>query len=147
MVLVPRNPIGGEPWQNEGWRNDPPGKRSSDQGDDCLRTGKTGGVFTPSATIPAEHNLLLNPCRVDFDKADLIKAGPFAFDHRLAGKEFLISSIQTSSFHGAPLSLSHERDHAISRATIGFYRKPGVGFSFGKGDHDTGLLPVDSQGD
>ena len=90
-VRVPKDIVGGELWQNEGWRDDPPGKGSTDQGDDWLSVGKTGGVFVPSAIIAAEQNLLLNPLHADFGKVDVIKTEAFSFDHRLACKESSLS--------------------------------------------------------
>jgi RES domain-containing protein len=90
-VRIPAEMIAGELWQDEGWRDDPPGKQSTDQGDDWLGVGKSAGVFAPSAIIPAEQNILLNPLHEDFRKIDIVKTEPFAFDHRLSGKESPLS--------------------------------------------------------
>lgn len=83
-VSLPIDLIGGEFWQAEGWRDDPPGKGSTDQGDDWLSVAKTAGVLVPSAIIPDEQNLLLNPLHHDFQKVTIIKASPFSFDPRLS---------------------------------------------------------------
>ena len=58
-----------------------------DQGDDWLAVGKTAGVFAPSAIIPAEQNILLNPLHSDFGNIDILKTEPFSFDPRLANPE------------------------------------------------------------
>lgn len=90
-VRVPASIIGGELWKEEGWRDDPPGKGSSDQGDDWLTVGKTAGVLAPSAIIPDEQKLLLNPLHSDFQKVAIIETSPFSFDPRLSGKESTLS--------------------------------------------------------
>ena len=83
-VRIPTKIIGGELWKNQGWRDDPPGKGSTDQGDDWLMVGKTAGVLTPSAIIPAEQNLLLNPLQPEFQLVDIVETSPFSFDPRLS---------------------------------------------------------------
>jgi len=82
-VRIPRQLIGGELWQSEGWQDDPPGKATTDQGDDWLSVAKTAAVLAPSALIPEEHNLLLNPQHPDFQKVEIVKTSPFFFDPRL----------------------------------------------------------------
>ena len=83
-VSLPRKLVGGELWQDEGWRDDPPGKPSTDQGDDWLAYGKTAGVLAPSALIPEEHNLLLNPRHDDFPQVKVRQNSLFFFDPRLS---------------------------------------------------------------
>lgn len=90
-VRIPASIIGGELWKEEGWQDDPPGKGSTDQGDDWLSVGKTAGVLAPSAIIPDEQNLLLNPLHPDFQQVDIIKTAPFSFDPRLSGKQSKLS--------------------------------------------------------
>lgn len=82
-VRVPRELIGGELWKSEGWQEEPPGKSSTDQGDDWLAVGQTAGVLAPSAIIPEEHNLLLNTRHPDIDQVAIVKTAPFSFDPRL----------------------------------------------------------------
>lgn len=83
-VKVPRHLIGGELWKSDGWQDNPPGKPTSDQGDDWLAVAKTAGVLAPSIIIPEEHNLLLNPLHPDFQEVKIVKTTPFLFDPRLA---------------------------------------------------------------
>ncbi len=90
-VKIPTELIGGEFWPEEGWRDDPPGKGSTDQGDDWLLAASTVGVFTPSAIIPEEKNLLLNPLHPDFQKVVIIETKPFSFDPRLLSEKSQIS--------------------------------------------------------
>ncbi len=91
QVRVPRTIIGGELSKDQGWREDPPGKGSTDQGDDWLEVGKTAGVLVPSVIVPEEHNLLLNPQHPDFQGADVLETTPFSFDPRLSGNQSKIS--------------------------------------------------------
>jgi RES domain-containing protein len=82
-VKVPLDLIGGELWQQAGWRDTPPGRASTDQGDDWLTVAKTAGVLVPSAIIPEEHNLLLNPNHPRFQEVRVTQTDPFRFDPRL----------------------------------------------------------------
>lgn len=83
-VRIPPSLIGGELWKSEGWREEPPGKSSTEQGDDWLAVGKTTGVLAPSALIPEEHNLLLNPRHPDIAQVEVLETTPFFFDPRLS---------------------------------------------------------------
>lgn len=82
-VQVPRELIGGELWKEKGWRDTPPGRVSTDQGDDWLTVAHTAGVLVPSALIPEEHNLLLNPAHPDFHRVKISQTSSFSFDPRL----------------------------------------------------------------
>lgn len=86
-VKIPRELIGGELWQQSGWRETPPGRASTDQGDDWLTVAKTAGVLVPSAIIPEEQNLLLNPNHSDFHQVRIVQTDPFSFDPRFFKKE------------------------------------------------------------
>ena len=83
MVQVPRSLIGGEFWKEAGWRDTPPGRATTDQGDDWLEAAPTAGVLVPSVLIPAEHNLLLNPAHPDFSQVKITGTSSFSFDPRL----------------------------------------------------------------
>lgn len=83
-VEVPTQIIGGELWKDQGWRDNPPGKGSTDQGDDWLAVGNTAGVLVPSAIIPEEQNLLLNPLHPEFQKVTIVATTPFHYDSRLS---------------------------------------------------------------
>jgi RES domain-containing protein len=52
-------------------------------GDGWVRSGKTAALFVPSAAIPGEWNVLLNPAHPDFAKIKLHKPKPFEFDVRM----------------------------------------------------------------
>ena len=48
-----------------------------------VREAKSLGLAVPSAVIPSEHNVLLNPGHPDFGKVAIENREPFAFDSRL----------------------------------------------------------------
>lgn len=52
-------------------------------GDDWIRDGRTAALLVPSAAIPGEWNVLLNPMHRDFPKIRFLDAVPFAFDTRM----------------------------------------------------------------
>lgn len=81
---VPQNLIVGEFWKENGWQKNPPGKSSTDQGDNWLAVGKTAGVLAPSTLIPEEHNLLLNPLHENFGEVQVVGTCRFYFDSRLS---------------------------------------------------------------
>lgn len=66
-----------------GWRSEPPAAATMRIGTDWLRSGRSAVLRVPSAIIPTESNLLLNPLRADFLKLRPGKARPFEFDARL----------------------------------------------------------------
>ena len=66
------------------WRTDPPPMRVRELGDAWVRSGKSAVLKVPSATLPAEHNFLLNPHHPDFLKISIGKPSSFQFDARLA---------------------------------------------------------------
>ena len=45
------------------------------------------GLAVPSAVVPSEQNVLLNPLHPDFDKVVLENEEPFLFDSRLLAKD------------------------------------------------------------
>ncbi len=83
-VRIPRELIGGELWQSDGWQDQPASLASMEQGDDWLLAAKTAGVYVPSAIIREEKNILLNPLHPDFKTIELITSRPFSYDSRLA---------------------------------------------------------------
>ena len=66
-----------------GWRSEPPNAATMRIGTDWLRAGRSAVLRVPSAIIPTESNLLLNPLHAEFHKLRLGKARPFEFDARL----------------------------------------------------------------
>ena len=66
-----------------GWRDEPPQEPSMRYGLAWLRRGSTAVLVVPSAIVPPESNVLLNPLHPDFDKIRIGRARPFAFDPRM----------------------------------------------------------------
>lgn len=60
-------------------------KRSALQGlgDAWYQARKTVGLIVPSAHIPEEHNLLLNPTHPSFGELQITYVRPFSYDRRL----------------------------------------------------------------
>ena len=81
---IPRSLIGGRLWTTPGWQEEPPGKSSTDQGDDWLSTSGSAAVRAPSVLVPEEDNILLNPLHPDFSKVTVLGTRPFSFDPRFA---------------------------------------------------------------
>ena len=52
-------------------------------GDEWLKTGITAVLKIPSAIIPEESNLLLNPAHPQFKKIKIIEVDDFIFDNRI----------------------------------------------------------------
>jgi RES domain-containing protein len=65
------------------WRTYPAPDRLKDLGTAWIRDGRTVALVVPSAIIPREHNVLLNPVHPDFPRIRIGPASPFAFDPRL----------------------------------------------------------------
>src|SRR5271168_2199341 len=49
-------------------------------GDEWIRAARTVALLVPSAAIPGEWNVLLNPAHTDFEKIKISEASPFQFD-------------------------------------------------------------------
>jgi RES domain-containing protein len=65
------------------WRSYPAPERLRDLGDGWVRSGESAVLFVPSAVIPREHNVLLNPAHPDFPKIRTGKPEPFSYDPRM----------------------------------------------------------------
>lgn len=65
------------------WRGYPAPERLKELGTEWARSAGTVGLWIPSAVIPHERNLLLNPAHPDFARLRLQPPQPFAFDPRL----------------------------------------------------------------
>ena len=63
------------------WPDDPAYSRFI--GDSFLRTKKSLLLKVPSAIIPEEYNVLINPLHPDIKKVKIVSASPFQFDARL----------------------------------------------------------------
>lgn len=66
-----------------GWREYPAPDELADIGDGWLRAGKSLLLSVPSAVVPEEQNVLVNPQHRDFARLRIIGTSPFAFDKRL----------------------------------------------------------------
>lgn len=66
------------------WRADPPPVKVREIGDAWAAAGTSAVLQVPSATVPAEHNFLLNPRHREFPRLHMGQACPFRFDPRLA---------------------------------------------------------------
>ncbi len=68
---------------NPDWRMSPPSNSTKDIGTKWVQKGTTSILRVPSALIPDEHNLMLNPKHADFMKIKIGKPQPFALDERM----------------------------------------------------------------
>lgn len=66
-----------------GWRQEPPSPASQHAGDRWLLTNRSALLEVPSAIIPTETNLVLNPAHADVRKLRLGTPRPFQFDPRM----------------------------------------------------------------
>jgi RES domain-containing protein len=65
------------------WRISPPSNSTKDIGTDWARKGVSSVLRVPSALIPTEYNLVLNPRHADFMKIKIGKPQPFSLDERM----------------------------------------------------------------
>lgn len=65
------------------WRISPPGREAQALGDAWLESEESLGLWVPSAIIPEESNLLLNPRHPAMSKVRLGEPSPFRLDPRL----------------------------------------------------------------
>lgn len=65
------------------WRTYPAPERLRDLGTGWVRSGRTAVLQVPSAVIPHEMNVLLNPAHPDFARIHVREAEPFSFDSRM----------------------------------------------------------------
>lgn len=66
-----------------GWRAFPPPDRLKELGTAWLREGKTVALAVPSAVVPREENVLLNPAHPDFARIEIEAPEAFSFDPRM----------------------------------------------------------------
>ena len=65
------------------WTVAPAPRRLAEIGDDWIRRKKTVALFVPSAIVPVEHNVLLNPAHPDFKRLAIGSPQRIAVDSRL----------------------------------------------------------------
>ncbi len=66
-----------------GWNEVPPKGAAKAAGDEFINSNKLLGLKVPSAIIPEEYNVLLNPLHLHMDKVELVSQREYAFDGRL----------------------------------------------------------------
>lgn len=66
-----------------GWRRYPAPEALARLGADWAAARRTAVLFVPSAVVPQERNLILNPAHPDFPKIRVGAPGRFSFDPRL----------------------------------------------------------------
>lgn len=67
----------------DGWAESPSPPALRDMGDDWIKSGSSLALRVPSAVIPIEFNLLLNPAHPDFAGLTVTGPAPFPLDPRL----------------------------------------------------------------
>ena len=77
--------ITGSPELPDGWNSHPHGRESQLIGDRWVAEERSAAMFVPSAIIPAERNILINPNHARFGEIRVGEAEPHAFDRRLFG--------------------------------------------------------------
>jgi len=65
------------------WRNAPPIRALADLGDAWVRGGRSAILVVPSAVVPSETNVLLNPNHPDAGRIAYGTPAPFSYDPRL----------------------------------------------------------------
>jgi len=65
------------------WSSSPPTPSVQEIGDRWITETRSAALTVPSAIIPEEQNVLLNPAHPDFEKLKLGNAEKFEFDSRL----------------------------------------------------------------
>lgn len=67
----------------DGWTRYPPGEALADMGTRWLQSGESFLLRVPSAVIPWERNVLINPRHKMMERAEIVSVEPFGFDERL----------------------------------------------------------------
>lgn len=75
-----------EPTLPRHWRNTPAPESLQRMGLAWLLGAETAILSVPSAIVPRERNLLINPAHADFRRIKAGKPEPFAFDARLTAR-------------------------------------------------------------
>lgn len=66
-----------------GWYELPTSVSAQSLGQEWLERGKTLAMRVPSAVLPEESNVILNPRHPDFEHVELTVVRPFSFDQRM----------------------------------------------------------------
>ena len=65
------------------WRGEPPPAETQALGSEWAQRRETAALRVPSVLVPVEHNYLLNPAHVAFDRIRIGAPRPFSFDARM----------------------------------------------------------------
>lgn len=65
------------------WRANPPISFTQDYGSEWLSANSDLGMSVPSAVLPSELNILINPNHTLFSKFKILKSGPLDLDKRI----------------------------------------------------------------
>jgi RES domain-containing protein len=65
------------------WRQYPAPVELTSIGERWLRRGKTVALLVPSAVVPRERNVIINPAHRDFDTLTVAQPEPFSYDPRM----------------------------------------------------------------
>ncbi len=69
----------------DSWNAIPPSAASQKIGDEFIEQGKFLLMKVPSAVVPGDYNLLINPSHKDMKMVRIIRISDFTFDERLVG--------------------------------------------------------------
>jgi RES domain-containing protein len=84
-IEIPDDLIGRVPELPHGWNEFPYREETSRIGDQWIAEERSLAMFVPSAIIPAERNIVINPNHARFGEIRVGEAEPHAFDRRLFG--------------------------------------------------------------
>jgi len=79
---IPDGLISDLPALPNGWNDFPYGPESRRTGDKWIQQRSSLALFVPSAVLPAERNILVNPAHAEFRNIHLGQPEPHAFDQR-----------------------------------------------------------------
>ncbi|HEY9179132.1 MAG TPA: RES family NAD+ phosphorylase [Candidatus Baltobacteraceae bacterium] len=65
------------------WRSFPPAAGTQRIGDEWLASGATAAMLVPSAIVPRERNVLVNPQHRDYSKLKIVSTAEWGADPRL----------------------------------------------------------------
>jgi RES domain-containing protein len=82
-IEIPDSLVSGLPDLPDGWNDFPYRTASRQIGDRWIEKGSSLAMLVPSAILPAERNILINPAHADFDQIRVGEPEPHAFDLRL----------------------------------------------------------------
>jgi len=82
-IEIPDSLISGLPELPDGWNHFPYRSEPRQIGDRWIKLGSSLAMLIPSAILPAERNILINPGHPDFGQIRIGEPEPHAFDRRL----------------------------------------------------------------